>query len=418
MLRLGYAEADITPSNPVEMVGFYREDNISRGVLKELLAQVTVWETDEICCLITIDSIGLKKELADNLRDIVKKTLKTPVEKVMVCFSHCHSAPNADAVKEYYELVCIKVEEAAKVAVSRLHEVCVGYENAYVDIGVNRRHGNNVDKRAGILKVCNSSKENVTELLLIRLTAHCNVLKSDNYMISPDYSGEVREVFGARYKCPVMVIQGSAGNIAPKYFNSKETPVDARGEKYIRSENGLMDMAQEVFEQSVPIIEQIHLKREAEVKMYSKNTVLNAQVPDYETAKVIAQEAKTECGIDGLNWLEEVVRLRNCGIKVQEEKVEVQFLKIGEWCLCGVPYELMVEFATRSEQILQDKFFYLNGYTNGCLSYFPTEEEFDKGGYEVYWSMLIYYPYFNRVFPFERESATKLLDFIISNVPN
>ena len=77
----------------------------------------------------------------------------------------------------------------------------------------------------------------------------------------------------------------------------------------------------------------------------------------------------------------------------------------------------MVEFAIHSEKILKDEFFYFNGYTNGCLSYFPTEEEFDMGGYEVYWSLLIYYSYFNRVFPLMRESATKLLEFVVSNVP-
>lgn len=33
--------------------------------------------------------------------------------------------------------------------------------------------------------------------------------------------------------------------------------------------------------------------------------------------------------------------------------------------------------------------------------------------YEVYWSLLIYYKYFNRVFPFEKESASKLIGCVI-----
>lgn len=28
----------------------------------------------------------------------------------------------------------------------------------------------------------------------------------------------------------------------------------------------------------------------------------------------------------------------------------------------------------------------------GCSSYFPTEKEFDLGGYEVYWSLLVIAP--------------------------
>ena len=418
MLRVGYAEVDITPHGSVETVGFNREDNISRGILKSLLAQVTVWETENIYCLITIDSIGFKKELTDNLRNIVCKTLNTSVDKVMICFSHCHSAPNADVVTEYYELVCKKIEESVKDAMRQRHEVCVGCGNAYVDIGVNRREGNNsLDKRAGILKVCNATEEGTTELLILRLTAHCNALKRDNYMISPDFFGDIRDVLKERYNCPIMIIQGAAGNIAPKYFKSKETPIDASGDKYIRSENALRDIAQEVLEQSASVIEKIQVKSEVAIQMYSKNTVLYAQVPDYATAQAIAEKAKNECGIEGMNWLEEVKMLNDCGIEIQDERVEVQYLKIGKWCLCGVPYEIMVEFSIRSEQMLRDELFYFNGYTNGCLSYFPTEEEFDIGGYEVYWSMLIYYSYFNRVFPLMRESATKLLDFVISNIP-
>lgn len=76
----------------------------------------------------------------------------------------------------------------------------------------------------------------------------------------------------------------------------------------------------------------------------------------------------------------------------------------------------MVEFALEPAKILKDEYFYVNGYTNGCLSYFPTEEEFELGGYEVYWSLLIYYKYFNRVFPFEKESASKLIGCIVQEM--
>lgn len=98
ILKLGYADADITPSFPVETVGFNRPDNLLKGTLKPLLAQVAVWQENGSYCLITIDSIGFKKELADNLRKRVCKALNTSFERVMICFSHCHSAPNADTI--------------------------------------------------------------------------------------------------------------------------------------------------------------------------------------------------------------------------------------------------------------------------------------------------------------------------------
>lgn len=198
-------------------------------------------------------------------------------------------------------------------------------------------------------------------------------------------------------------------------LKSKETPFDAMGERFIRSETALEDIAKVVFAAASPIIEKIEAKAIDSINMYSHHTVLYAGVPSYEVAEGIAREAKEECGIDGTNWLCEIQRLNNAGIEIQKEDVEVQYFKIGKWCLCGVPYELMVEFALRTQEILEDEYFYLNGYTNGCSSYFPTEKEFDLGGYEVYWSLLLYYTYFNRVFPLQRDSAAKLIDFVVNN---
>lgn len=415
MIKLGYAQADITPEEPLELVGFNRADNLSKGVQSSLLAQVSVWEGEERCCLITVDSLGFMKDMTDLLRERVCEVLGVSKDKVMVCFSHTHAAPNADSEKQYFEMICEKVSAAARRALLDLKPVCVGYGNAKVEIGVNRRPGGGaVDKRAGFLLAHDEEAEK-NRLLLVRLTAHGNVLKADNYQISPDYFGTVREALQEQYGCPVMVIQGAAGNIAPKYFDSENTPVDARGPAFVRSKNALNKMAEEVRQKLAESTEQITLTAEATVRMYSEEMMLYAEVPYSEVAERIASEAKQFCGIDGTEWLAEVKRLRESGVRRQEECVEVQYLSIGDWCLCGVPYELMTEFALGGVERTGNEFFYINGYTNGCLSYFSMKEEFDKGGYEVYWSMLIYYKYFHRVFPFERESGEKLLEFMIDN---
>lgn len=102
----------------------------------------------------------------------------------------------------------------------------------------------------------------------------------------------------------------------------------------------------------------------------------------------------------------------------QAETVEVQCFSLGSGCLCGVANEIMCEFALRVSAQLKSDLFYFGGFTNGCTGYFPTEEEFDKGGYEVYWSMLIYYIYHGRVFPLRRDSASELIRFAAENAPD
>lgn len=414
-LQLGFAQTDITPLTPKKLVGFYREDDMSKGILAPLMAQVAVWKNDGICCLITIDSIGFTRELSNGLRERVGKLLGITKEKVMICFSHSHAAPDADEERDYYEEVCHKIEGCVSEAAENMSTVSAGWSNGEARIGVNRRWiSEDTDDRIGILKICEIPAGR-PKLLILRVTAHGNVLKRDNHMISPDYFGDVRKAAARRFSCPVMVIQGAAGNIAPKYFCSEETPVDARSEHCVRSKTALEDMADLITESVSARFDSIDQNKELSVCMFSRHIDLTSEVPSVDVALRMSKEAETACGIKDPGWLEKVAALNRAGVKEQREDVEMQFFSVGDWCMCGGPYEFMVGFALQAARILHNEFFYLNGYTNGCLLYFPTEEEFDAGGYEVYWSMLIYYRYLDRVYPFRRDEASRLIRFVADN---
>ena len=412
---MGFAETDITPGKPAVMVGFNRADNMSRGILDCLTAQVSVWEGNGICCLVTIDNIGFTKEEADLLRGRIAEITGTSREKVMLAFSHTHAAVDTGAEKEYYAMLCRKIYRAAEEAKARMCEVSVGWDNAEADIGSNRRASSDrIDRRVGILKICSAGGDDVL-LIILRLTAHPNVLKRDNYLISADYFGTVRRVFGEKYHCPVMIVQGSAGNIAPKYYKASFTPIDARGEAYINFDTALESMAQEVLKKAGPVLDAITTDSDADVCAYSKFMSLQSKVPDMAEAHRIAEEALKHSGMDGQKWLAEIERLHGRGICVQEERLEIQYFRIGDWCLCGIPNETMTEFALETQRLLDSPFFYFNGYTNGCTSYFPTKEEYDLGGYEVYWAMLLYFADYGRVYPYRCEAIDSVISCAVEN---
>lgn len=415
-MKMGFAETDITPQTSVTMVGFNRTDNISRGILDSLMAQVSVWENYETSCLVTIDNIGFNKREANLLREMIGTIIGTTKEKVMLSFSHTHAAVNTDVEKEYFYKICKNICSTAEKAKESMGKVSVGWDNVEADIGNNRRKfSDKIDRRVGILKVCSSDKNDL-KLIILRLTAHCNVLKRDNYLISADYFGSVRKTFTEEYHCPIMIVQGSAGNIAPKYYSSSFTPIDGQGEEYTNCENALEKMAQEVSKKVKPIFHTINVESSAKVYTYSKYIPLQSKVPDITEATQIADEALKYCGINGQKWIEKVKSLHNSGISFQEERLEIQYFCIGGWCLCGIPNETMTEFALESAQLLENPFFYFNGYTNGCSSYFPTKEEYDLGGYEVYWAMLIYFAYYGRVYPYNREAIDTVISFAVENL--
>lgn len=426
---MGYAEADITPETSMELIGFERPNNMSKGILHKLLAQVLVCKTpNEICCLITIDSLGFTVELTNTLRDLVANKINTTREKVMVCFSHTHSAPNAQN-EEYYNFICEQILKAIDTATKDLSSVNAAWGIAKNNIGINRR-GNNesIDDRLGLLKITYPTNDKI-KLLLVRVTAHGNVLSSDNHLISSDYFGAARNLLKEKYNCHIMMIQGAAGNIRPKYQQENAEYLEihsfkAAQKEYTKSEKekyfkqslkALENMAAEIYKSVNCIINDLMPRPINRISIFSTASRFFVDVPTTSRAHMIAEEANEKAGIDGTDWLLEVERLRNKHIKQQYSDIEIQYFILNEGCFCGIPNEVMCEISLDIMKKAGDELLFFNGYTNACNSYLPTAAEYDKGGYEVLWSNLIYYKYHGRIMPFNRDTAEQLIKDVSQN---
>lgn len=395
---LGYAEVDITPKEPMELIGFNRKDNISRGILHRLLAQVTVWKnSSELFCIVAIDNIGSSIQDTNVLRENIARKLVIGKDNVMVCFSHTHSAPNDAVERGYFEFVCNKVLEGVDHATKTFSHVKAVWGFVEADIGVNRRsEDGELDRRIGILKIVDANSEEL-RMILLKVTAHANVLVRDNYMISSDYFGRTRDLLSKKYKCCVMITQGASGNVKPKYQKSIEA---------------LDKMAHTIEEAVDKVINQLIPEYVSRINLFSETVPFSSEVPTKEKAKAIAEEAMKESNICGTEWLSEVDLLHSQNIKEQTTNVEIQYFVLNNGCWCGVPEEAMCEIALDISKKANDKLLYFSGYTNGCSGYLPTSEEFKAGGYEVLWSYLLYYKYHGRVMPLNIDTADKLEDII------
>lgn len=395
---LGFSEVDITPSFNVQTIGFNREDNLSKGILHRLFAQISVWNSNEgTCSLVTIDHIGFSCEEANLLRDEIANKLGITRDQVMLCFSHTHAAPNISIELEYFhflrEQVLIGVTEAGK----NIAPIKAAWGMTEADIGVNRRDIHGVlDKRIGILKIVDADRSHL-RLLILRVTAHANVLLRDNYLISSDFIGVTRELLEDKYGCKVMITQGASGNVKPKYNGSLEA---------------LDKMAFEIKDSIATCVEGLKPHRIEKLSMFSHTEPFFADVPSLERAKVISDEAMCKNNIDGTKWLEETARLHSENIKQQSTEIKIQYFMLNNGCFCGVPNEIMCELAVDVVKACNDDYIYLGGYTNGCEGYLPTAEEYDKGGYEVLHSYLIYFIYYGTVMPLNRDTADKLVRIV------
>jgi predicted Zn-dependent protease len=197
---LGFSEVDITPSSNVQTIGFNRKDNLSSGVLHKLYAQISIWiSEEEKCCLLAIDHIGFSYEESNILRNEIANKLEVTCDKIMLCFSHTHSAPNISIEQEYFNLIRKQVLLAVGEAEKNTAPIKAVWGKEVADIGINRRDEHGVlDRRVGVLKIVDADTDNL-RLLVLRVTAHGNVLLRDNYLISSDFIGVTRKLLEEKY---------------------------------------------------------------------------------------------------------------------------------------------------------------------------------------------------------------------------
>lgn len=415
-LEFGFSETEITPHTPIQTIGFGVQEPAT-GVERALMAQAAVWRLGEtICAVIAIDHIGFAIAHARSLRTRIADLIGAGLEQVMLCFSHTHAAPNDSAEPEYSEWVDERVLDAVRRAMNGMLPVRAAWGCADVEIGVNRRMGAALDRRAGILKVVDA-KTGANAFALLRLTAHGNALKADNRLISPDWIGAARDWISKKLHCPVMIAQGASGNVAPKYFCSKLKPPDAddTSGRFVRTNDALSEMARAVWKGVGRVFDGIQAREVRTLRMHSARKAFLARVPEMPRAREIAEEAHRAAEIDGARWLREVARLNAEGVKEQYETVEMQFFQLDEGALIGVANEIMCELALEVAK-KAGKTVFLGGYTNGSAGYLPTAEEYDRGGYEVFWSMLEYFMYYPRVMPLERDSAETIVEMALEGM--
>lgn len=403
--KAAFSQIDITPDYPVELIGGYREDSQARGILHRLYAQILLFEFgDERSCLIAIDSLGLTTKLSDELRSLIAQTLGIPVSRIMLNYSHTHSAPAPLSPlngQKYFTQLCSGVVEAAQQALLLLQPCLIGWAVTESELAENRREGCSlVDRRFGAIQIVNEANSSPIALV-IRVNAHANILMRDNNL-SSDYFGMTRDKLSDEFGCPAMLLQGASGNLKP-------TGVDTLS-------GGTLQDVERISQLILQDARRLQFKPGAveRLKMYSKEIEFYSDVPSKEQALQIANEARNCFGIDGAGWLDECERLRLAGIENQVQSTEIQFFFLNEGCICGLPDEIFCEISLEASLSVESGLLFLNGYTNGCTGYLSHLEEWEKGGYETLYSYLMYYPFHGHVMPFQKDTAQRIVELVVT----
>ncbi|WP_259416833.1 neutral/alkaline non-lysosomal ceramidase N-terminal domain-containing protein [Bacillus toyonensis] len=407
MSKVGVCKVDITPPVGIDFVGYHRETGIN-NIEERIYGTVFVFEKDEMkTVFISIDNIGMLVEDTNFIREQVASRLHVPFERITVVYTHTHSGPETvgddPLVQLYKTLLVNNVVHGAVTANNNLKLCEVGWSVTTGNIGVNRRErtsdgkakmGTNiegvVDKRIGMLAIRDAETKELSGILVF-CTAHPNVLKGNSDELSADYPGMTREILEKIVNCPVIIVQGAAGNVNAKYRGSREA---LNQMAYMLSGHVLTMLPTVTYS---PIVNVRTVSSTMQVKL--------KDIPEIDEIQKMAQLAEKQWGVNADEWLAIVLEKYEQGMRRLSIDLEVQLFQVNDGIFSGIPMEPFSETALEMKEILQNELAFFGGYMNGYIGYLPTKEEFSYGGYEVELSPVVYGPVTNLLMPPEENTA-------------
>ena len=244
--RVGIARADITPPVGIycRMWGAARHDRAT-GVHRPLLATVIVLQpdadepaSDRQQVLVALDHCMLGVAEMDRLVQHVTEATNIPKERLVVVFSHTHSAglmnldrvglPGGDLIPEYLDGLTSKVAHLVREALDSAEQATIVYGYGRCSLAAHRDFWDDQCKEY----VCGFNPQAAADdtLLVARVTSvdgrilativnyacHPTTLAWQNTLISPDFPGAMRETVEQATGAPCVFFQGASGELGPR----------------------------------------------------------------------------------------------------------------------------------------------------------------------------------------------------------
>lgn len=246
--QAGLARGDITPPVGIyhRMWGAATHDR-STGIHRPLLATALALrpaaaaplaEADPGLVLLAIDHCLLWSQEMAALLDHVSASIGVPRERVLVMFSHTHSAglmgreraelPGGELIGPYLDELANRLATLATQSIAALAPAIVTYGLGRCNLASQRDFFDSTSSQW----VCGFNPSGTADdtVLVARITdpqgrlrgtvvnyaCHPTTLAWQNTLISPDYVGAMREVIETATGAPCVFMQGASGDLGPR----------------------------------------------------------------------------------------------------------------------------------------------------------------------------------------------------------
>ena len=239
---VGYAKADITPTDSVPLRGYGDAmERFSEGFLEPLYATCVAFaDTDGTkVLLISTDMTNSANEMTQKAREMISEATGVPFSHIYFTASHSHSAPdysqNVPSISTFITYFQEQVVQGAKDALADLSPATMETGFTRVDRANTVRHyllanGKYQGRAVGtlpkdqlighatkvdnLLQVVKFTRESDTDVILVNWCGHPMGVEDTIYkMAGPNYPGIIRQTLEAKYDCEVSFVLSGSGNV-------------------------------------------------------------------------------------------------------------------------------------------------------------------------------------------------------------
>jgi hypothetical protein len=401
--KAGAARVKITPDRPMWLSGYASRTRPAEGTLLDLWAKALVLEDPDgrRVALVTMDLVGIPRDLSLAVRDDITKKHKLPRECVCLSVSHTHSGPvvgnNLSAmyflddaqqrlVDDYAKSLHEKLVAVVGSAIGNLAPADLARGNGHVTFAVNRRNNKEADvprlRDLGRLKgpvdhdvpvLSVRDKEGRVKAVLFGYACHATVLAG--YQWCGDYPGYAQAALEKAHPDAVALFWAGCG--------ADQNPLPRRS----------VELAEKYGAELAHGVESVLAAPMTPVR--GKLSAAYAEV-DLPFADLPTRDKLVEDSTSGDRYV--AARARNLLRQIKDKgslagsyPYPMQAWQLGdELTFVALGGEVVVDYARRLKKESGRDDTWVAGYTNDVMAYIPSLRVLKEGGYEGGGAMVYY----------------------------
>lgn len=401
--RAGIARTKITPIEKVWMSGYAGRDRPADETLHDLWAKAILLEDSKKNrnLLISLDLIGIDRELSRSVCREIEKIHKIPRANIAIMTSHTHTGPvvgrnlssmyffddqQKKLVGDYTDKLELKILKTVGDAITNIEPVTLFEGMGQADFAVNRR--NNSEKDVPDLRNKNSLKgpiDHELPVLLIKDQAQdlkailfgyaCHATTLSFYKWSGDWPGFAQLEIEKRHPGTVAVFWAGCG--------ADQNPLPRR--KVELAENygkRIADGVDKVLKSGL---------KPVTGNLEAKYAEIDIPFGDLPSKKQITTDTKSANRYIASRAKHLLRKIETDGSLKATYPYPVQLWRIGEqitFVILGG--EVTVDYSIRLKNQLSAERVWVAGYANDVMAYIPSRRVLLEGGYEGDTSMIYY----------------------------